>query len=144
MTRSGVTLLTTAVALLLFSARASGEGLSPPPPPVSPAQPSVPPQENQASAPKATQEKMSPEGTKEELERAQQHFLEGLRALGSAGRRTIEENVPEMQDKARKTIEETKKLIQQWEENLRKLEQDFSTPPKAPPPAPAQKNTSAI
>ncbi|MBF0424257.1 MAG: hypothetical protein HQL66_00330 [Magnetococcales bacterium] len=128
-----------------------GSAIPPPATPATPAQtqaqttaPRAPADIPTAGHPNEKPDPVPPEGIKEDLERAQRHFLEGLRALGDAGRRTLDENVPIVQEKTRKTVEETKKLMQDWEGQLHKLEQNLSPPPKAAPPAPAMKNTDSI
>ncbi|MBF0175616.1 MAG: hypothetical protein HQL63_02025 [Magnetococcales bacterium] len=137
--------LALAVALFPLAVRAAGDNSPSPPAPNVPAQQALPsPGNGQGDAPKEAQKKNSPEETQADLARAQQHFLEGLHALGEAGRRTFDEHVPQVQDTARKTIEEAKKMMQQWEDRLHNIEQGLSPPKKAVPQNTPPVHTDAI
>ncbi|MBF0108486.1 MAG: hypothetical protein HQL76_04870 [Magnetococcales bacterium] len=75
--------------------------------------------------------------TQEALDEAKALFLEAMEALNRAGKRAYEDNAPEVGKKARDMLDESKRLLDQWMDRVRKEMDRESSTPKAPPSAPS-------
>lgn len=60
----------------------------------------------------------TPGGQPTPTDRVEFHMKEAVKALGEAGAQAYRENLPEILDSTRKAVEQTKRLLQDWETKL--------------------------
>lgn len=82
--------------------------------------------------------------TQEALQEAQELFLDAMDALKRAGKLAYDKNAPEMREKAEKTLEESKKILELWMERVHKEMESSKHPPHDKPPEPKKDNQSFI
>ncbi len=61
-----------------------------------------------------------PDATSKALEKARDHLLDAMDALGEAGILTYDKHMPDLRDKTGKALEEAQSLLKSWEELTRK------------------------
>ncbi|MBF0625071.1 MAG: hypothetical protein HQL82_09725 [Magnetococcales bacterium] len=85
------------------------------------------------AAPAAPSVPVAEPSARESLEKAQEHILKAMEALGQAGRQTLEEQGPPLRDKAREGLGAARQMLQE-------LQRRLDPPPAATPspPTPAQ------
>jgi hypothetical protein len=52
------------------------------------------------------------------LEEAQSHFLEALRILGEAGKKTYEKHLPELKERSGEALQKSQKLLEKWQDQI--------------------------
>ncbi|MBF0416459.1 MAG: hypothetical protein HQL79_11915 [Magnetococcales bacterium] len=82
--------------------------------------------------------------TQEALDEAQELFLDAMDALKRAGKLAYEKNAPEMRGKAEKTLEESKKILEQWMERVKKEMESPKHTPQDKPSEPKKEKQSYI
>ncbi|HAT49841.1 MAG: hypothetical protein HQL07_14990 [Nitrospirae bacterium] len=84
------------------------------------------------------------ETTQEALENARESFLDAMDALNRAGKLAYEENAPEVREKAKGVLEESKRLLEQWLERVQKEMDEQSPRRQVTPPESKDTDRSTI
>lgn len=70
---------------------------------------------------------------REAMGEARDHLLGAMRALGEAGRLTYESQLPVLQEKTEKALQETQRLLRELEQQLQRQDEDDGRRATEPP-----------
>ncbi|MBF0447466.1 MAG: hypothetical protein HQL67_04620 [Magnetococcales bacterium] len=61
------------------------------------------------------------EAIEESLENAEEHFLNALKALGEAGRKSYDKHLPKLKEQSEEALGKSREMIEAWQNQLKEM-----------------------